>query len=94
MLWQIGKPDPRNALLTYDLPFQIHDIDGDGRNEVVLVKDFKLQLLAARDGKLLRSVPVPMQPLAKGQIYDRINGDSISFVNGIVTLPGMPQMRC
>ena len=81
VLWQIGKPDPRNTLLTYDLPFQIHDIDGDGRNEVVLVKDFKLQVLDGATGKLLRSVPVPKQPTAKGQIYDRINGDSIAFVN-------------
>jgi rhamnogalacturonan endolyase len=81
VLWQIGKPDPRNALLTYDLPFQIHDIDGDGRNEVVLIKDFKLQVLDGRTGKLLRSVPVPMQPPTKGQVYDRINGDSITFVN-------------
>ena len=45
VLWQIGRPDPRNGLLTNDTPFQIHDIDGDGRNEVVMVKDFKLQIL-------------------------------------------------
>ena len=35
VLWQLGRPDPRNGLLTADTPFQIHDIDGDGRNEVV-----------------------------------------------------------
>ena len=47
VLWQLGRPDPRNGLLTADCPFQIHDIDGDGRNEVVMVKDFQLQV---RDG--------------------------------------------
>jgi len=81
VLWQIGKPDPRNALTTYDLPFQIHDIDGDGRNEVVLVKDFKLQVLDGPTGKVKQSVEVPKQPPAKGEIYDRLNGDSIAFVN-------------
>ena len=28
-----GRPDPRNGLLTNDTPFQIHDIDGDGRTK-------------------------------------------------------------
>lgn len=81
VLWQIGKPDPRNALLTYDLPFQIHDIDGDGNNEVVLVKDFELQVLDGRTGKLRHRVPVPEQPAVKNEVYDRVNGDSIAFVN-------------
>ena len=52
VLWQLGRPDPRNGLLTADTPFQIHDIDGDGRNEVVLVKDFKLQVLEGGTGRL------------------------------------------
>src|SRR5262245_865655 len=50
VLWQIGRPDPRNGLLTNDTPFQIQDIDGDGKNEVVLVKDFKLQVLDGKTG--------------------------------------------
>jgi rhamnogalacturonan endolyase len=50
VLWQLGRPDPRNGLLTADTPFQIHDIDGDGLNEVVMVKDFKLQVLEGRTG--------------------------------------------
>jgi hypothetical protein len=81
VLWQTGKPDTRNTLLTYDLPFQIHDVDGDGRNEVVLVKDFELQILEGRSGRLLRSVPMPVSPAEKGQPYTQSNGDSIAFVN-------------
>ena len=50
VLWQLGRPDPRNGLLTADTPFQIHDIDGDGRNEVVMVKDFKLQVREGAHG--------------------------------------------
>ena len=51
MLWQTGRPDPRNGLLTNDTPFQIHDIDGDGRNEVVIVRDFQLQILDGRTAR-------------------------------------------
>ena len=52
VLWQLGRPDPRNGLLTADTPFQIHDIDGDGRNEVVMVKDFKLQVREGATGRV------------------------------------------
>ena len=51
VLWQLGRPDPRNGLLTNDTPFQIHDLDGDGKNEVVMVHDFQLQVLEGRNGQ-------------------------------------------
>ena len=66
ILWQSGKPDPRNGLLTNDTPFQIHDIDGDGRCEVVLVRDFKVQILEGSTGKVQRWawMPRPLLPLS------------------------------
>ncbi len=87
VLWQTGKPDPRNGLLTYDNPFQIHDIDGDGRNEVVLIKDFKIQVLNGQTGKLVKEAPTPLAPVPptpagqRSQIYEDVSGDSIAFVN-------------
>ena len=82
VLWQSGRPDPRNGLLTNDTPFQIHDIDGDGRNEVVLVRDFQLQILDGRTGKVRRRVRMPPMPAADASHpYERENGDSIAFVN-------------
>jgi hypothetical protein len=82
VLWQTGRPNPENGLLTYDNPFQIHDVDGDGRAEVVLVKDFRLQIVDGRTGKLRNSVPTPPAPQGmRGQVYERTNGDSIAFVN-------------
>ena len=59
VLWQLGRPDPRNGLLTCDTPFQIHDLDGDGHADVVLAKDFKLQVLDGRTGKVKRSTELP-----------------------------------
>src|SRR5581483_4025805 len=62
VLWQSGHPDPNNGLLTNDTPFQIHDVDGDGRSEVVLVRDFQLQILEGATGKLRQSVWMPSMP--------------------------------
>ncbi|MBI3280315.1 MAG: hypothetical protein HYZ57_10785 [Acidobacteria bacterium] len=82
VLWQSGRPDPRNGLLTNDTPFQIHDLDGDGRLEVVLVKDFKLQVLDGRTGEVRKSVWMPEAPADnKERPYELNNGDSFVFLN-------------
>jgi hypothetical protein len=89
VLWQLGRPDPRNGLLTMDTPFQIHDIDGDGRNEVVLVRDFKLQVLDGMTGRVRHWVWMPEAPPAAEHPYEIVNGDSIAFLN----LSGDPRRR-
>ena len=77
VLWQLGRPDPRNGLLTADTPFQIHDIDGDGRNEVVMVKDFQLQVREGSTGRLRQSVAMPPAlPDNRLKPYTLTNGDS------------------
>jgi rhamnogalacturonan endolyase len=81
ILWQSGRPDPRNDLLTNDTPFQIHDIDGDGRNEVVVARDFQLQILDGRTGAIKHWVWMPKMPETGAHPYERENGDSIAFVN-------------
>ena len=82
VLWQLGRPDPRNGLLTADTPFQIHDIDGDGRNEVVMVKDFKLQVLEGRTGRVRKSVWMPQALPDNGKKpFTLTNGDSLAFLN-------------
>lgn len=37
-LWQVGEPDAANCRIYSDLPVQIHDWDGDGRNEVLYIR--------------------------------------------------------
>jgi hypothetical protein len=82
VLWQSGRPDRRNALLTNDTPFQIHDLDGDGRAEVVLVRDFELQVLDGRDGSRKRAVPMPPIPAdSRSRPYELYSGDSIAFAS-------------
>jgi hypothetical protein len=82
VLWQSGRPDPRNGLLTNDTPFQVHDIDGDGRSEVVLVRDFQLQILDGRTGEIRKTAWMPKMPVEdKERPYENIAGDSLAFVN-------------
>jgi hypothetical protein len=95
VLWQVGRPDPRNGLLTSDTPFQIHDLDGihdrgpSRHADVVLVKDFKLQVLDGRTGKVKRSTLMPKikdyprvpQTPPRTWPHERDSGDSILFVN-------------
>ncbi len=82
ILWQHGRPDPRNGLLTNDTPFQVHDLDGDGNNEVVLVRDFQLQALEGATGRLKQRAWMPEAARDnKERPYEINNGDSIAFLN-------------
>jgi hypothetical protein len=82
VLWQIGRPDGRNTLLTNDTPFQIHDLDGDGKNEVVMVKDFQIQVLEGATGKVKQKAWMPPAPLDnKERPYELNSGDSMIFLN-------------
>ena len=61
VLWQSGEPCEQTPVAG-DLPFQIHDIDGDGRNEVICVRDFQIQVLDGATGQLKLARPVPERP--------------------------------
>ncbi len=81
VLWQSGRPDPRNGLLTNDTPFQIRDIDGDGKNEVVLARDFQLLILDGATGKIRRRAWLPEAARDNKERPHELNGgDSIAFV--------------
>jgi hypothetical protein len=61
VLWQVGEP-AACPLVSADLPFQVHDIDGDGRAEVVSVRDFEVQVLDGATGRRKAAWPVPDAP--------------------------------
>ncbi|MEZ5400859.1 MAG: hypothetical protein R2729_14395 [Bryobacteraceae bacterium] len=80
ILWQFGRPDPRNGLLTNDTPFQIHDLDGDGKNEVILVRDFQLTVLEGATGRVRQRSWMPEAAHDnRERPYDISNGDSMAF---------------
>jgi rhamnogalacturonan endolyase len=81
VLWQSGRPDPRNGLLTNDTPVQIHDFDGDGKQDVVLIRDFQLQVLDGATGRIKQRAPAPAAARDnKERPYEINNGDSFAFV--------------
>lgn len=92
ILWQIGEPSPQNAHLTADLPFQVHDIDGDGKDEVIVARDLKLMILDGETGEIRRWAHTPLlkdspKDLNIGWLkydthpFDRLNVDSIRICN-------------
>ncbi len=67
ILWQYGKPDPRHAWLSYDVAVQIHDIDGDGKNEIVLAQGEWIKILEGNTGKEKARYPVPSSAILPGE---------------------------
>jgi hypothetical protein len=77
-LWQIGEPDRWKDHLTNDVGFQIHDLDGDGRNEVIYCMNFEIVVADAATGKTKYKAPTPKTD-RPGARYPRILGDSLFF---------------
>jgi rhamnogalacturonan endolyase len=83
-LWQIGRPDPWKDRLTNDVAFQIHDIDRDGRNEVIYCMNFEMIVADGATGKTIYKTPTPLTPGGKPyqqvyNIFPRILGDCLFF---------------
>ena len=78
LLWQKGSPDPSQYMLSNDVAFQIHDIDGDGSKEVIYTRDFKIIVVEGKTGKLIKQVATPKSkdPADKNK---RILGNCIYF---------------
>jgi len=59
VLWRWGNPDVGRKNWHHDVACQIHDWNGDGKNEVVLcTKGFLIELEGAT-GRELRQIPIP-----------------------------------
>lgn len=94
MLWQSGKPDPEHAWLSYDVAVQIHDLDGDGKTEVIMAQDQWIKVLEGSTGREKARYPVPLSTILPGETswleykhyYRRdllpyLNVDCISFAD-------------
>ncbi|RLB13994.1 MAG: hypothetical protein DRG82_14615, partial [Deltaproteobacteria bacterium] len=67
ILWQIGKPDPDHAYLSYDLAVQIHDIYDDGSNEVIYAQERWIKVLDGKTGRLEARYQVPESKILPGE---------------------------
>ncbi len=82
ILWQIGEPDPWKDHLTNDVGFQIHDLNHDGKNEVVYCMNQEIIVAEGATGKTLYKSPTPKTPPGDHgghNIFPRILGDSLYF---------------
>lgn len=59
LLWQVGTPDPKHAWLSYDPAVQIHDIDDDGKKEVIYAEGEWIKVLEGATGREKARYPVP-----------------------------------
>ncbi len=81
-LWRNGLPDPWKDHLTNDVGVQIHDLDGDGKNEVVYCRDHKIVVAEGATGESKLEVQTPLTPpgdVRPANTSDRILGDSLFF---------------
>jgi rhamnogalacturonan endolyase len=84
VLWQKGRPDEWKTMLTNDVAFQIHDIDNDGRSEVVYTMGQELMVVDGATGNLINKMPTPLSPGGKPtqqghNLFPRILGDCLYF---------------
>ena len=83
-LWQKGVPDPWKAMLTNDVAFQIHDIDHDGKSEVIYTMNQVIYVADGATGKVKYSSPTPPTPMristtGGNNSFERILGDCLYF---------------
>jgi rhamnogalacturonan endolyase len=79
ILWQTGTPDPWKTYLTSDVAFQIHDLDNDGKTEVVYCMNSEIIVADGLTGKIKYKKPTPENILGdcvyfcdlRGTGYDR-----------------------
>ena len=82
ILWQVGKSDHWKTDLTNDVGFQIHDLDGDGSNEVIYCINMELIVADGATGKTKYKTKTPLMPKdekAAHAVFPRILGDSLYF---------------
>ncbi|MBO5712432.1 MAG: hypothetical protein J6R47_06285 [Acholeplasmatales bacterium] len=82
VLWQIGEPNNSfdNTMISCDLPFQIADVNGDGKLEVIYAQNFELIIADLMTGAKLVSIPTPIvhgDELVKNNPFYRLNVDAI-----------------
>lgn len=93
VLWQLGEPSKQTDVLgkvSADMPFQVYDIDGDGQDEVIVGRNFQIQILDGATGKVKKAAKTPVSDDEDGELigvpygiyaFDRINPDGIRICN-------------
>jgi hypothetical protein len=74
VVWRWGNPDVGRKNWHHDVACQIHDWNGDGKNEVVLCTKGLLVELAGATGRELRRIPIP-EEATDCLVFCNLSGD-------------------
>ena len=82
VLWQKGEENNSfdNTMISCDLPFQVADINNDGKLEVIYSMDFMIYWADLLTGRIIGSMPNPIikdDPLVLNEPFYRLNVDAI-----------------
>ena len=76
LLWQIGEPRETKYRVHGDIAFNVADIDGDGRTEILITRDFEILILDGSTGEVKRRAPTPLALEGREDRFERTVGDS------------------
>ncbi len=62
LIWQFGDPASEQVALGVEQPVQVHDLDGDGKREVIYFDRGWIRILNGRTGAPVRSRRLPSAP--------------------------------
>lgn len=85
VLWQRGTPTHEQHETTTDLCFQVYDLDGDGRTEIIYTSDLNIHVADGCTGETLHCIPTPGSTPGKKAAgawpLARILGDCLYFAD-------------
>ncbi len=82
LLWTIGETNNSfdNTMISCDLPFQIADIDNDGKLEIIYARNFEVRIIDMLTKELKKTMKTPIikgDPNVKNEPFYRLNVDAI-----------------
>ncbi len=76
-IWQYGDTLLPAKEAGEELPVQIHDLDGDGKREVIFVSHGRIRVLEGLSGELIQSVRIPESMNARSILFGDLLGTGL-----------------
>ncbi len=80
-LWYHGRPQTSDRPLHSDVAYQVGSLDGGARPQLLFTRDFKIHVVDALTGKVIRTAPTPESVKGTEDRFPRIVGDSFHLCN-------------
>ncbi len=81
VLWQFGQTVEGGHAVHGGFAFNAGDIDGDGRTEILVTRDFEILVLDGATGEVKRRCPTPASYKGREDYYPQTVGDSFLVCN-------------